>query len=353
MHLHLATDAELNRYLSRRAGERHQGESWLLGDQLLGDSLTQKLAFAKAQGIRFVLLGIPEDIGPRANLGRGGADGGWDAFLSQFANQQCNELTSGDDILLLGHIDTADLQSRCHQLDASNDAQLQQLRHATAELDARVTPVIEAIAAKGLEAIVIGGGHNNALPILAGYRLGLNQPLAAVNLDPHSDFRATEGRHSGNGFAYAAQAGHLCHYHVLGLNELKNNQHSLDSLTEHGFGWHSLQQLWIRREMSLATALSDINASLNAKQCPVGLELDLDAIAGLASSAETMAGIPLMDAAHIVYALAQSPHCTYLHLAEGAPSCHISGLQAGKRQVGQALSELVFSYLSARRQPLG
>ena len=33
-------------------------------------------------GIKYVLVGIPEDIGPRANVGNGGAELGWQAFLS-------------------------------------------------------------------------------------------------------------------------------------------------------------------------------------------------------------------------------------------------------------------------------
>ena len=46
--------------------------------------------------------------------------------------------------------------------------------------------------------------------------------VAAVNLDPHADFRATEGRHSGNGFSYAYMDGALGFYHVVGLHPGKN-----------------------------------------------------------------------------------------------------------------------------------
>ncbi|HCE51119.1 MAG TPA: arginase, partial [Shewanella baltica] len=42
--------------------------------------------------------------------------------------------------------------------------------------------------------------------------------------------------------------------------------------------------------------------------------------------------------------------CAYLHLAEAAPSCHEAGIEAGFRDVGQSLSELIYAYVQARIQ---
>ena len=348
MPLQLADRAYLARFLSHRAGEAHQGEHWLLAGELSGHTLPQVLAQAKQQGANYVLLGVPEDLGPRANLGRGGATEAWHAFLGQFANMQSNPFLGGEQILLLGEIRTDALQQQAQGLSSDHPQQLATLRQLTEQLDALLKPVIAQVVAAGLEPIVIGGGHNNAYPILAGASDAIDGPLCAVNLDPHSDFRATEGRHSGNGFAYAHEQGALDYYHVLGLHELKNNSASLAALQESGKRWTSYQAIWVRRELSLAQALERISDDLHLAGKPLGVELDLDAIAGLASSAETVAGIPLTDALHCVFHLAQHHPCAYLHLAEGAPACHPAGVDAGRRQIGQALSELVYSYLSGR-----
>lgn len=40
---------------------------------------------------RYILFGIPEDIGIRANMGLGGADTAWKPFLSSFLNIQSND----------------------------------------------------------------------------------------------------------------------------------------------------------------------------------------------------------------------------------------------------------------------
>ena len=82
----------------------------------------------------------------------------------------------------------------------------------------------------GLEPVVIGGGHNNAFGLLRALSTFHHAGVAAVNLDPHCDFRPLEGRHSGNSFSYAASQGYLNRYHILGLHEQKNSETSLQQL---------------------------------------------------------------------------------------------------------------------------
>src|ERR1043166_7051883 len=54
---------------------------------------------------RFVLLGVPEEIGNKANLGKGGTHTAWFPFLDSFLNIQSNDFLEGNEILLLGHFD--------------------------------------------------------------------------------------------------------------------------------------------------------------------------------------------------------------------------------------------------------
>ncbi|QYJ86636.1 formimidoylglutamase [Shewanella mesophila] len=310
--------------------------------------LGEHLAKAKADGVRFVILGIGEDIGPRANLGRGGAVDAFEAVMAQFCNFQSNQFLDGSLCLVLGQIATQDLQ-----LPA--DATTQTLRDNVEKLDQRVIDIVTAIIAAELEPIVIGGGHNNAYGLLMATKAATKRPVAAVNLDPHSDFRPREGRHSGNGFSYAAASGALAHYHVLGMHELKNSQQTLEQLAAFGGKWHTFQSIWVRQELTLKQAISDIVIDLNASGLPVAIELDLDAIINMPSSASTSAGIPLIDALFYVNQVARNTNACYLHLAEGAPSCHPAGIEAGRRETGQSISELIYSYIQGRtaQHPLG
>ena len=69
---------EIKKLTSVRANEVKIGESILAGSDYLADLSNCPAAF--------VLIGIPEDIGPRANCGRGGADSAWLPFLGKFLN---------------------------------------------------------------------------------------------------------------------------------------------------------------------------------------------------------------------------------------------------------------------------
>jgi len=68
------------------------------------------------------------------------------------------------------------------------------------------------------------------------------------------------------------------------------------------------------------------------------------------SSASTAAGIPLMDALHYVSSVARNTPCSYFHLAEAAPCCHVAGIAAGYRETGQSISELIYAYIQGRLQ---
>ena len=125
--------------------------------------------------MRYVILGVPEDIGIRANMGRGGADEAWQAFLQFFCNKPSNDFFTGGNALLLGHVILDDLLAESKHLHNENPTDLQRLRELCAEVDVRVYPIIRAIAYAGLEPIVIGGGHNNCFPVIAGVNDGLRE----------------------------------------------------------------------------------------------------------------------------------------------------------------------------------
>lgn len=344
--LHFASLNSISHFISNRLGETKIGQQILLPK---ASELNAVLDDFKALGAKFVLLGIPEDIGPRANLGRGGSTDGWNAFLSRFLNLQQNAFIRSEEIGLLGHIITDDLQQQSADLDLTNEDELATIRDLVSKLDERVTTVIKAIGERGLMPIVIGGGHNNAYGILRGMSEANNKPMAAINLDPHTDFRNLEGRHSGNGFSYATSENYLSHYFSLGMHELKNSAANIKSLNQHHFPYVSYQQIYVRREMTFAQAIDDALCYLGDCHAPVGIELDVDAISFMPASAYTNVGVELTDAQFYIHSIAQLPQASYLHLAEGAPCQHPAGMEAGTSDVGQGTAALVCSFIQSKQ----
>ncbi|PCK33502.1 formimidoylglutamase [Pseudoalteromonas piscicida] len=340
-------ESDITALVSARDGETRiwQSISFLQCSHGYAASLRDAAQF----GIRYVLLGIPEDIGPRANCGLGGAELGWQAFLKRFLNQPNNQFLSGDKILLLGEVDIQAIQATAAQLDNADPQQLTQLRNLCADIDEKVIATLAPIFAAGLEPIIIGGGHNNAFGILQAHFEATQQTAGAINFDPHADFRACEGRHSGNGFSYAHHAGSLSHYHVIGLHEHKNNQTILAQLHDAGFDFTSYQAIKTRRTVSLAAALDKALTSI-PHSLPLGVELDVDAIVGMPASALTYQGFTSDDAEYFVYRAASNRNAKYLHLCEAAPARHPLGELAGVAHCGQILTNLANAYLSTRLQ---
>ncbi|MBA3987926.1 MAG: arginase [Idiomarina sp.] len=314
-----------------------------------GDNLAELLASHQAEGCRVALVGVPESIGPQGNCGKGGAELGWQAFLNAFMNLQATPAMPTHELLLVGEVDCADLQQQADDLPpaTANNQTLAQLRALCAELDQRVLQVVSALFQADYEVILIGGGHNNAYPLLkAGFET-TGQAFASVNLDPHADFRPLEGRHSGNGFSYAYMEGALAHYHVVSLHEGKNSAQSLRQLAEAGFSYHSMHRLY---DMQFTTAIDEVSELVAGWQAPLGLELDVDAIMQAPASALNYTGVSFPQAYRFVSQLAASSYTRYLHLAEAAPARHPAGVEAGYIASGQLLSELTLAYLFGREQ---
>ena len=317
-------------------------------------NLADSLASSHGGGVQYVLLGVPEDIGPRANCGRGGADGGWQAFLSKFLNMQSNRYLSGNDILVLGHVDLDDVLEGSQTLDNTTGRDLSALRERCAQIDERVYQVVYAIVSSRMKPIVIGGGHNNAYPIIKATSDALKSDgrlsesgIAAINCDPHLDFRALEGRHSGNPFSYAFDQGHLAAYFAVAIHEGYNSEEMLTRIDEinrerERISYATFEEL-LRERILLRDATDRGIEFLQRFNLPIGLELDLDSISGMPVSAATPSGITIEDARAYVQRVASKTDAPYLHLAEGAPTHNADG----KTIVGKALAYLVSDFIKS------
>src|SRR5690242_19489132 len=87
-----------------RRFETKLGES----EQVLPDKTTAWETALQQSPAKYVVFGIPADIGIRAIHGTGGADSAWLPFLSAFLNLQSNDFLNGEELLLLGQFNFSD-----------------------------------------------------------------------------------------------------------------------------------------------------------------------------------------------------------------------------------------------------
>lgn len=277
---------------------------------------------------KYVIIGIEESIGPRANHGRSGAENGFNAFLTTFLNMQANEILAGDEIHILGRVKL--------KKEPQGD-----LKEVVRELDDFVYNLLKENITEGQIPIVIGGGHNNAFPLIKFSAERFKAAIPVINLDAHADYRLLEGRHSGNSFSYAHQAGYMERYYVLGLHQRYNSQHIINELRRdnHYFTFHEDYLFGNRNYDEEFIGLHEL---FYEKDQFVGVELDMDTIERMPSSAYSPVGIPIELARVYLNRFGKLDKVAYLHLPEGAPTNELES-----RIVGKTLAYLVTDFIVA------
>lgn len=345
-HLKIYTKQDILNLTKLRSFETKLGEQI----QYVQDSNALETAIANSS-VKYVLLGIPEDIGVLANDGIGGADTSWPSFLQSFLNIQSNDFLSGEEILLLGHFDFSDIKKLIEKNAITKEEKLNAYKHAVLTIDGAVEDIIKIITTHHKIPIVIGGGHNNAYPLIKGAAKGLHKadliPLAqinCINVDAHADYRPMEGRHSGNAFRYAEEDGYLQKYCVMGIHENYIPENVwIDMVNNPFIDCITYEDIFIHEKRNFSqTVLHAINFTDDTY---TGIELDIDAIAHTLSSAATPCGISSVQARQYITLAAKHAKPAYLHICEGAAQ-----LMDGRKDAltGKFISYVVSDFIKGR-----
>lgn len=154
-------------FLKKRAGETKFGEKV---------SFVKSLEDLKNHAAKYVLLGIPEDIGVRANFGNPGTSKAWEAALGSLLNIQHNHLTNAENVILLGEIDCETQMKQAESISKEEIHYAEELGGLVSQIDDKISLVIKAIVEAGKFPIIIGGGHNNSFGNLKGTSQALKNP---------------------------------------------------------------------------------------------------------------------------------------------------------------------------------
>ena len=329
--------SDLAKITNFRNGEVKFGEKMITvpKDEKITDFITQS-------DVKYIIIGIPEDIGIRANLGRPGAKTAWESAIQSIANIQHNRFCKGNSILILGQVDVSQELNLAKDLDENIPEDRKQLFKIVEQIDKEVSHIIFSIVKAGKIPIIIGGGHNNAYGNIKGTALAKGKPINAINFDAHSDFRILEGRHSGNGFSYTFEEGFLKKYFVFGLHESYTSKSVLDAIKklDDRVRYNTYDEIKIRHqknfEQEMAQSLEFI------KNDAFGIEIDLDAIPNIASSAMTLSGFSVEELRQFIYYFSKNQNASYLHICEGAPSL---GEEKNNHLIGKLIGYLVTDFI--------
>lgn len=322
-------------FVKLRKGETKFGEKvkFIENPSLYKDEIKNSKA-------KYVLFGIQESIGVKANGGIQGTETTFQNTLKSFLNTQNNSFNKGKKVLVLGHLEFVDLMKSAENLHINNPDDLQQLYKFVDIIDQEVANLVFSIISAGKIPIIIGGGHNNAYGNIKGASLALNEPINVINFDAHSDFRALEGRHSGNGFSYALSEGFLNKYYIFGLHENYTSNAVFKVMEQHQnqIQITSFENLKVRKNVTFENEIKRAKNFLKCKK--IGIEIDLDAVQNIASSAITPSGFSANETRQFVFNFSKK-QTTYLHICEGASKLEVQD----RNQTGKLISYLISDFI--------
>lgn len=332
--LHIFTENEINEFVTLREGETKLGQVVsTLNDE---DDFFEQI---KNNTSRFVIIGVPEDIGVQMNGGNGGAHTAFFPTIKALLNIQENQFITGKDILVLGYLDFLDTVKNFKNDDAEKGDYL------VKQIDKELSELIHLIIDSNKIPIIIGGGHNNAYGNLKGFAKAKKSAINVINLDAHTDLRRLEERHSGNGFSYAFNEGYIEKYFMFGLHENYTPQYIFDAIHKNiNFEYNTFEELAVYKSTPFETELK--RAFNFVKNNHYGIEIDLDAIQYFPSSAMTPTGFSPRHARRFVHFLGKNKNAGYLHICEGAPN--LSNLPNADVQVGKFISYLITDFIKAK-----
>jgi formiminoglutamase len=329
----LFTSKDRDTLLKLRKGESKFGEHIQLISNLTNiyDDITNL-------DVDYIIFGISEDIGVYANHGQTGTYKAWEAVVKVLLNIQNNSFTNPKRVLILGHLEYSEAREIVNQKPSKKN--IAKARTLVEAIDKDVTHLVSSIVKAGKTPIIIGGGHNNAYGKIKGLALAKNDRVNVVNFDAHTDFRAEEGRHSGNGFSYTYAEGFLKNYFIFGLHENYTSDKLFKTLNKvKAIKYNTYEALEVRNEL-------DYNAELerglnHVSSRPYGIEIDCDAIENIPSSAATPSGFSVKQARQFLHFFAKHENASYLHICEAAPT------NKTETKVGKLITYLITDFIRA------
>jgi formiminoglutamase len=300
---------------------------------------------------KYVLFGIPECIGILGDHGTKGAEATWFHFVQSFLNLQSTDQCTGDEIILAGYFDFNSVMDIIEKNFMNFDERINACRHAVANIiDEEVEIMVKAIVQAGKIPIVIGGGHNNAYPIIKATAKSLYKMektkramVNSMNLASTADFRIMEGRHSGNAFRYAMEEGYLNRYAVIGLQENSNPQSMMDDLYSNiSIQYHTYEEIFVEERLNFIQSIAQSYSFIDDD--PIALELDLNVVGNINSSNKNPSGISVNDARQFIRFSGHYPNISSLHICEGASS----QLHGDSQSLSRLISYLVIDFVRSR-----
>ena len=296
-------------------------------DPRMGD-LTARDPDAFPEGVRVVLVGVPQHIGVERNGGRPGAEQAPDAVRRMFYRLTPYDAEHGFTIPHGVLFDAGNLY--CY-----GDLE---------EIHGRLEEVTAEICRLGMVPLVLGGGHDITYAAAGGAH-AVHGGLGMFNFDAHLDVRPPAPlRNSGTSFRMLIDGGKVLpqRFVEFGIQPFANARAHVEWLTDAG---GAIRTLDLIRRVGLADALNAALRIVGPGGLPFYGTLDIDGVRSADApgvSAPMPDGFAACDLLATASALGGNPDCVALDIVEVNPAFDIDNRTA------KLAAHAVARFLSAR-----
>ena len=104
------------------------------------------------------------------------------------------------------------------------------------------------------------------------------------------------------------------------------------------------EEMAVRKSKSFSTEIT--NAIKFISNTPFGLEIDLDAIPNIHSSAMTLSGFSVEKTRHFIHQVGKEENASYFHICEGAPDLDLSN---NNHLTGKLIATLILDFIKSKK----
>jgi len=308
----------------------------------------------------YVFFGGDNDIGSRANWGRGKPS--WDEArklgcnsdvktaddqtLNQLANTAFNKKNEMflRSLAVLGCLDISTTKKLLKGFSPENPDQQEALCQAVRKVHVLSSQIVQDVFRSDPLARLsyLNGDHDSMCPIVEGFYNATGQKPIVIYVDLHGDSRSLDqGPHSGNWCTHIHEQGWLKKAYLVGLSPLNNNAETLDNLTKLGvtyeeFTWERLISDNDAFNLAATTIITEIQEQ--HPESPVILSICGDSILGLpASDGNTHVGYRVDVIYGFIKRIQDNTNLRIFNVAELKP-----GLEGSSKGVSEFLLYALF-----------
>ena len=134
-------------------------------------------------------------------------------------------------------------------------------------------------------------------------------------------------------------------YFIFGLHENYASKSVMEVIKKYSerIKYNTYDQIGVRKEKAFSAELYHALEFINDE--PFGIEMDLDALPGIASSAMTLSGFSIEKARQFLHFFASDTNASYLHICEGAPALDT---EKNSHLTGKLIAYLITDFIKAK-----